>query len=117
MIRKLLPALAAAIAFTAFPAASQVASAPTTEVAPPASPAEATPAPREGYVWAPGYYVWRDHDYTWVGGHWERAREGYRYVAPTWVQDNGHWRFTEEQWVQDEDHTYGRNSEPQEKER
>src|SRR5207253_212438 len=39
---------------------------PTT--APPVS-REERPAPRSGFVWAPGHYKWEDGRYQWVNGH------------------------------------------------
>ncbi|HUP97746.1 MAG TPA: YXWGXW repeat-containing protein [Usitatibacter sp.] len=105
-------------AFAATLAAAGILSAPAfaqggavvVETAPPSAIVEATPAPREGYTWAPGYYAYRDKQYVWTPGRWERARSGYRYVAPTWVEESGKWRYTDEQWIVDEDKTYGRNA-------
>ena len=48
------------------------------EVAPPPVRVETVPGPRVGYVWAPGYWEWRDRAHVWVPrwhherGHWER---------------------------------------------
>ena len=41
---------------------------------PPAPTAEVTvfPAPREGYIWAPGRYVWTGTQQRWESGHWIR---------------------------------------------
>jgi hypothetical protein len=33
-------------------------------------PAETTPAPRAGYIWAPGRYETLDGRETWVAGQW-----------------------------------------------
>jgi YXWGXW repeat-containing protein len=109
MSKRVLPPLLAAFAITALPAFAQT-GVIIVETAPPAAIVEVTPAPREGYVWAPGFYTYRDSKYAWVDGHWERARPGYRYVAPRWVEEAGKWRYTDEQWVVDEDKTYGRNA-------
>ena len=106
---KLLAPLAAALGIiAAAPALAQ--SGLVIETAPPAPIVEATPAPRDGYVWAPGYYAYRDRQYVWTPGRWERSRPGYRYVAPAWVEEAGKWRYTDEQWIVDEDKTYGRNA-------
>jgi hypothetical protein len=32
--------------------------------------AEATPAPRAGYIWSPGRYETRGAGEAWVAGHW-----------------------------------------------
>jgi hypothetical protein len=108
MKRKLLAPVVAALGIAAVPAIAQTGF--VIESAPPAAIVEATPAPREGFVWAPGYYAYRDRQYVWTPGRWERARPGYRYVAPTWVEEGGKWRYTDEQWIVDEDKTYGRNA-------
>jgi hypothetical protein len=101
---------ALALALAVLPAVAQTVY--YVDVAPPAPVAETMPAPREGYVWAPGYYTLRGNEYVWVAGHWIQARPGYRYVSPRWIEDHGRWRYTDEQWVQDEDHQYGRNAVP-----
>jgi len=62
------------------------------QVAPPAPLHEVIPAPREGFVWAPGHYEWRGDQYVWIRGHWLTARNGYEYREPRWVQrGNGEW--------------------------
>ena len=33
---------------------------------------EAFPAPRAGYIWAPGHYEWSGARQNWVAGHWIR---------------------------------------------
>ena len=68
------------------------------DVAPPAVRYEVVPAPRHGYVWAPGYWDWRGSRHVWIRGHWVRERPGYVYYAPRWHQDNGRWRFERERW-------------------
>jgi hypothetical protein len=110
MNRKLLPSLAAALAICASPAFAQISdTAIFANKAPPQSPIDTPNQTREGYVWAPGYYAWRNNDYVWVDGRWESARPGYRYVAPRWVEEGGRYRFVDESWIVDEDRTYGRN--------
>lgn len=46
-------------------------------VAPPVAPYEFVPAPRVGYVWAPGYWDWRYGRYHWIAGHWVRNHAAY----------------------------------------
>ncbi len=59
---------------------------------PPAARQEVQPAPRNGYVWAPGHQAWRGNQYVWVSGQWARERPGYEYREPRWVQrGNGEW--------------------------
>jgi YXWGXW repeat-containing protein len=68
-------------------------------VAPPAPLQERAPAPREGFVWAPGHYEWRGDQYVWVRGRWLEARSGYEYREPRWVQRaNGEWYMVGNNW-------------------
>ena len=73
--------------------------------APPQARYEAVPAPRRGYVWAPGHWQWNDyrHRHVWVAGHWERARPGYAYRAPEWVERDGRWHYRPSRWDRDGD--------------
>lgn len=71
-------------------------------VPPPPPRYEPVPAPRFGYVWAPGYWMWspRMHRHVWVGGRWVRGRPGWRYLPPHWVQGpHGNWRFNDGYWA------------------
>jgi hypothetical protein len=68
--------------------------------APPAPIYEAVPAPRSGYVWAPGHYEWRNGQYAWIGGEWMTARAGYGWRAGHWQQaSDGTWQFVAGHWV------------------
>ena len=42
-------------------------------IGPPPPVVEVVPAPRPGYVWAPGYWGWNGHKHVWAKGHWKRA--------------------------------------------
>jgi len=66
--------------------------------APPAPVYERIPAPRHGYVWAPGYWNWTGHRYVWVRGHWERARAGYAWHRPEWRQGDRGWELDRGGW-------------------
>ncbi|MEP7300501.1 MAG: hypothetical protein ABI699_03160 [Caldimonas sp.] len=73
--------------------------------APPALRYEAVPAPRRGYVWAPGYWNWRNQRHHWVAGNWVRHRQGYVYTQPAWVQNGDRWRLNRGAWARgDTDH-------------
>lgn len=75
--------------------------------APPAPLYEAVPAPREGYVWAPGHYEWRNGQYVWIGGEWMTAREGFAWRAGHWEQRNdGTWQFVAGRWMRSDDYAY-----------
>ena len=74
-------------------------------VGPPASIYEAVPAPRPGYVWAPGYWDVKSNRHVWVSGHWERQRHGYYYAEPRWTQHGNKWTLERGQWNKgDRDH-------------
>lgn len=66
--------------------------------APPAVRAERVPAPRRGYVWAPGYWDWKHGKHVWQRGHWVRERRGYVYREPTWEERNGRWQMQRGGW-------------------
>jgi hypothetical protein len=68
-------------------------------VAPPPPQVEVVPAPRAGFVWAPGYWDWRGHNHVWVQGHWLRERAGYHWVPDRWVQHGNHWHHEVGHWV------------------
>jgi len=85
------------------PAAAQVS---VTFGSPPPAPVyEAVPAPRAGYVWAPGHYRLVNDRYVWNPGHWEAVRAGYRYIPDTWervtVGGREQWRYVPSRWDRD----------------
>jgi hypothetical protein len=108
-----LTTLAAAAAFTA----SSVAMAPLTPAVaqvnitfgspPPPVRYEAVPAPRSGYVWAPGHWRLVNDQHAWVPGQWQQARAGYRYVPDSWerqtVSGRDQWRYQPSRWDKDGD--------------
>jgi hypothetical protein len=59
---------------------------------------QAAPAPREGYIWAPGYCNWNGNKHVWTEGHWERSRAGYEYDRPEWHQEGDKWRMKKGGW-------------------
>jgi hypothetical protein len=66
--------------------------------APPAPMVERIPAPRHGYVWAPGYWAWNGHRHAWTSGYWVAERPGYVYSAPAWYQGDGGWYMEPARW-------------------
>ena len=68
------------------------------EIAPPAPRVVEAPPPREGYVWAPGYWAYRGHEHVWIDGHWLRERHGYHWVADRWVTHEGRYRYEAGHW-------------------
>jgi hypothetical protein len=123
MQRRNLFALLAATAATAVtapamltPAAAQVEFNVNIASAPPPVRYETVPAPRAGYVWAPGHWQWDGRRHIWQAGHWEAVRPGYRYVQPRYERyyEGGreHWRYHASRWDRDGDgipNRYDRN--------
>jgi WXXGXW repeat (2 copies) len=68
------------------------------DVAPPPVRVEAVPPARVGYVWAPGFWEWRDHAHVWVPGHWIGERRGYHWVPDRWDQRGPHWHHEPGHW-------------------
>ena len=66
--------------------------------APPPPRFENAPAPRRGYVWAPGYWNWDGGRHVWLAGHWEAARDGYQYQSGEWIRDGGGYRLRAGGW-------------------
>jgi len=71
--------------------------------APPPVRYEAVPAPRRGYIWAPGYWEPRGHRNVWRAGHWVQARPGYVYRQPVWSQQGKRWDYRPGRWDRDGD--------------
>jgi hypothetical protein len=70
------------------------------ETAPPPPRVEPQPPmPGAGYVWAPGYYAWKNKAYEWTTGSWQRPpHEGYGWVGPRYVPIGGHYYFQPGRW-------------------
>jgi len=66
---------------------------------PPPPRFESIPAPRHGYVWAPGYWNWDGHRHVWLNGHWEAEHRGQVWHRAEWVREGGGWRFAPGGWV------------------
>ena len=104
-MNKLLLAATLASTLGAMPLASYADIGVAIRVAPPAPRVVAVPAPRPGYVWAPGYWDWRYNRHVWHDGYWVRSRPGYVYAHPEWVQRDGHWVLMRGGWRRgDADH-------------
>ncbi|WP_408014840.1 thrombospondin type 3 repeat-containing protein [Rugamonas rivuli] len=67
--------------------------------APPPARFESIPAPRHGYVWAPGYWNWDGHRHVWLAGRWENERRGAEYRRAEWIREGGGWRLDPGGWV------------------
>ena len=90
-------ALAVAAALFAIPLAAQAQV--VVRVGPPALRVEPVPAPRAGFVWAPGRWHWVNGRYAWNGGRWLAARPGYRWVPGEWGHRGEGWGYVRGHWV------------------
>jgi hypothetical protein len=68
--------------------------------APPPPKEFQAPRPREGYVWAPGFWDWNGKSYHWVNGMWLVERRARHWVPDHWVQDDNRWHFVPGRWEQ-----------------
>lgn len=99
MRNKTLLGAAFAAALMGFGVAAQAQYTAIVSAAPPPARTEVVPAPRAGWVWAPGHYVRRGNEYVWTEGHWMRERVGYEYREPRWVQrGDGSWILVGNSW-------------------
>ena len=55
-------------------------------------------APRDGYVWSPGYWDWNGRAYYWVSGSYIYQRRGAHWVADRWEQVGSHWQHERGHW-------------------
>ena len=67
-------------------------------IAPPAPRVEVVPPPRVGYVWAPGYWAYRDRGHMWIPGRWVVERRGYHWVPDRWEQRGPRWHWERGHW-------------------
>jgi hypothetical protein len=59
---------------------------------------------RAGYVWAPGYWDWKNGKHEWVAGRQVAERNGYRWQNDRWVRhDNDKWTMQRGGWSRDSD--------------
>jgi hypothetical protein len=105
MLRKslLVALLAASLGSISVPAAARTEVDVVLNFGPPAVRHEAIPAPRPGYVWAPGYWGVRGHRHVWRPGHWERMRLGQYWHESRWVQRPNGWYLERGRWSRDAD--------------
>ena len=94
----ILPALAAVLLLGSMAPAS-AAIGIDVQIAPPPLPAIVVPAPRFGFVWAPGYWQWNGYRHVWVEGRWLQARPGFHWVPERWVAHREHYRFVPGHWA------------------
>ena len=101
-IRKALIGVVLAIAAVGIPIAGHAARVVVdVNVAPPPGRVEVVPAPRTGYVWAPGYWRWDRGRHVWVTGYWVRERRGHHWVPHRWQERGKRWHFEAGHWDRD----------------
>jgi hypothetical protein len=64
---------------------------------PPPPRAEHVPAPRYGYLWAPGHWQWSGRAYRWVSGSWVE-QGGAPLVSDEWQQMDARWHYLLRHW-------------------
>ena len=97
--RRALVGVVLAIAAAGMPITAHAAKVIVIDVGPPPARVEAVPAPRAGYVWAPGYWRWDHGHHVWVKGYWVRERHGYHWVPSHWDERGKRWHFEAGHWA------------------
>jgi hypothetical protein len=68
-------------------------------VAPPPLRVEPVPAPRAGFVWAPGHWYYRGGHYVWGTGRWIAARPGWHWAPGAWGRRGARWHYVPGHWA------------------
>jgi len=68
------------------------------EVRPPPDRVVVVPAPRRGYIYAPGYWRWDGRQHVWVDGRFLRERRGEHWVPAHWEERHNRYHFEEGHW-------------------
>jgi hypothetical protein len=102
-IRKAMVCASIVLGAISLPAgAQQIVGSLEVDIAPPAPRVEVVPAPREGYVWTPGYWRWEAprREYVWVEGRFQEERRGFRWIADRWLhrESERHYRYEPGHW-------------------
>jgi hypothetical protein len=101
-IRKALAGAMLAVAAVGIPIAGHAARLVIdVNAAPPPARVEVVPAPRSGYVWAPGYWRWDRGRHVWAKGYWVRERRGHHWVPHRWEERGKRWHFEAGHWDRD----------------
>lgn len=67
-------------------------------IAPPAPRVEVVPPQRPGFIWAPGYWAYRDQAHVWIPGRWVHERRGFHWVPDHWEQRGPRWHHEPGHW-------------------
>ena len=103
-IRNALMCMAIGLGTVAIPTEAGAAVVIEIGVPPPAPRYERVPPPREGYIWAPGYWRWEGEHHVWSNGRWKREHPGSHWVAERWEERGGRHHFEPGRWEHDEVH-------------
>ncbi|MET0291518.1 MAG: hypothetical protein ABW136_04075 [Steroidobacteraceae bacterium] len=87
----------AAGAFSAAPASADVRVG--IRIAPPAERVVIAPAPRAGYVWAPGYWRWTGRHHVWIDGRHLKVRRNQVWIADRWDHRGDDWVYVRGHWA------------------
>lgn len=68
------------------------------DVPPPVPRVEHQPPPRDGYVWAPGYWEWNGRFFHWISGTWIQERRKSQWMADHWQQIANQWHYIRGHW-------------------
>jgi len=69
------------------------------DVRPPPPRVVVLPAPRRGYVWAPGYWRWNGYEHVWTEGYYvARPRPRAEWISGRWEQRPRGWVYVEGHW-------------------
>jgi YXWGXW repeat-containing protein len=101
LIRKTMLCASFVLGAISLPASAQtIVGAVTVDIAPPPARVEVVPAPRVGFVWAPGYWRWEEprRTHVWVEGRFVEERPGYRYVPDRWVARDRRYYYEPNRW-------------------
>ncbi len=66
----------------------------------PPSPREERIAARQGFVFLPGRWDWRNGQWEWEAGRWERERSNQRWNQGRWELRGGRWEWIDGGWAQ-----------------
>jgi YXWGXW repeat-containing protein len=98
-LRSLVLGLTLAAGATAMPASAATPSVIINRTPPPAEqPFEATPQPRKGFTWSPGFWEWRGTGYRWQPGEWITTKSGHRWQPYGWEEREGRFFFVHGGW-------------------
>src|SRR5205814_9618184 len=70
-------------------------------IAPPADRVEVVPAPRDGYIYERGHYVYDGNQYVWTEGKFIRHREGHVYTPYALERRGERYYFRAGHWDDD----------------